>query len=388
MNRSDILLTSLGGGGNKLADTIMNMDTRYQGLFINTSITDLQSLDNCDANIKNYMCISTQNGVGRDRALGKSYAENYVMTIIEKIMNYVQQDVVYLISSLGGGSGSSILSVLLEKLSELKEEGSFDKIINLICIIPDLKSSTVILDNSLNTWSEVLRQNKCINSMIFIDNSVEIEGKTETEEKEIAINERFAELFDSIFDIPDNNGRNFDTGNLGNILKDRGCLYIYELPSGYNSMTEAFRYGEKNSVLAKVFKNEKNIFVNENGKSLLQCGYVGVSLADENYDKSMIRDNYMLRKEFYGGISDEKNLVLISGCLPPSDIMQIIKLELDERAKDNQFDDNSMFFTDFTSSMKPTTATTTNSNVGKNTNTSTSTNKTLKKVMKKSLFKK
>ena len=124
MNRSDILLTSLGGGGNKLADTIMNMDTRYQGLFINTSITDLQSLDNCDANIKNYMCISTQNGVGRDRALGKSYAENYVMTIIEKIMNYVQQDVVYLISSLGGGSGSSILSVLLEKLSELKEEGS------------------------------------------------------------------------------------------------------------------------------------------------------------------------------------------------------------------------------------------------------------------------
>lgn len=386
MNRSDILLTSLGGGGNKLADTIMNKDTRYQGLFINTSITDLQSLDNCDADIKNYICISTRNGVGRDRAIGKSYAENYAMTIIERIMNYVQQDVVYLISSLGGGSGSSILSVLLEKLEELKKDGSFDKTINIICIIPDLKSSTVILDNSLNTWSEVLRRNSCINSMIFIDNSVGIEGITDVEEKEIAINERFADLFDSIFDIPDNNGRKFDTGNLGNILKDKGCLYIYELPSGCNNMTEAFRHGEKNSVLAKVFRNDKNTYVNENGRSMLKCGYVGVSLADENYDKTMIEDNYMVRKELYSGTNEEKNLVLISGCLPPSDTMQIIKLELDERAKDNQLDDSGMFFTDFINNVEPET-TNGSSTTEKNT-TSTSTNKKLKKVMKKSLFKK
>lgn len=385
MNRSDILITSLGGGGNKLADTMMNKDTRYQGLFINTSITDLQSLDNCDANIKNYICISTQNGVGRDREVGKSYAENYAMTIIERIMNYVQQDVVYFVSSLGGGSGSAILSVLLEKLEVLKEEGSFDKIINLICIIPDLKSSDVILQNSLNTWSEVLKKYRCINSMIFIDNNVKIDGITDVEEKEMAINERFANLFDSIFDIPDNNGRRFDTGNLGNVLKDRGCLYIYELPSGCNDMTEAFRYGEKNSVLAKVFKNDKNTFVDENGKSMLKCGYVGVSLADENYDKSMIEDNYMFRNEFYSGNNDEKNLVLVSGCLPPSDTMQVIKLELDERAKDNLLDDSSMFFTDFTSSMNKTTN---NSTINTNDSKPASTNKTLKKVMKKSLFKK
>lgn len=385
MNRSDILITSLGGGGNKLADTMMNKDTRYQGLFINTSITDLQSLDNCDANIKNYICISTQNGVGRDREVGKSYAENYAMTIIERIMNYVQQDVVYFVSSLGGGSGSAILSVLLEKLEVLKEEGSFDKIINLICIIPDLKSSDVILQNSLNTWSEVLKKYRCINSMIFIDNNVKIDGITDVEEKEMAINERFANLFDSIFDIPDNNGRRFDTGNLGNILKDRGCLYMYELPSGCNDMTEAFRYGEKNSVLAKVFKNDKNTFVDENGKSMLKCGYVGVSLADENYDKSTIEDNYMFRNEFYSGNNDEKNLVLVSGCLPPSDTMQVIKLELDERTKDNLLDDSSMFFTDFTSSMNKTTN---NSTINTNDSKPASTNKTLKKVMKKSLFKK
>lgn len=388
MNRSDLLLVSLGGGGNKLADTIMSADSRFQGLFVNTSITDLQSLDNCDNDIKNYICISTQNGVGRNRDLGKSYAENYAMTIIERIMNHAQQDVIYFISSLGGGSGSAILSVLLEKLDELKLEGSFDKIINLICIIPDLKSPDIILDNSLNTWSEVLRRNNCINSMIFIDNGANIKGVTDTEEKESTINEKFAELFDSVFDIPDNNGRKFDTGNLSNILKDRGCLYMYDLPSGCNNMTEAFRYGEKNSVLAKVFRNEKNTHVDELGHSMLKCGYVGVSLADENYDKSLIQENYMLRKEFYCGSNDERNLVLISGCLPPSDTMQIIKLELDERAKDN-LDDDEIFFTDFTSSIKNNKKT---SDVDINDNTiqksNTSTNKKLKKVMKKSLFKK
>lgn len=387
MNRSDLLLISLGGGGNKLADAIMNEDTRYQGLFINTSITDLQTLENCDNSIKNYICISTQNGVGRDRALGKSYAESYAMTIIEKIMNYVQQDTIYLISSLGGGSGSSILSVLLEKLNELKNDGSFDKIINLICIIPDLKSPDVILKNSLNTWSEALRLNNCINSMIFVDNSVNISGITDIEEKEMAINEKFAKLFDSIFDIPDNNGSKFDTGNLSNILKDKGCLYIYDLPSGYNNIIEAFRQGERDSVLAKVFKNNQNTYFDaETNKNMLKCGYMGVSLIDDNYDKSLIEENYLLRNEFYSGRNEDRNLVLISGCLPPSDTMQVIKLELDERAK-NHVSDDSLFFTDFTNSMDNVEPT---KNTGKANEQPTipNANKTLKKVMKKSLFKK
>lgn len=388
MNRSELLLVSLGGGGNKLADTIMNLDNRYQGLFINTSITDLQSLDNCDSVIKNYICISTQNGVGRNRDLGKSYAESYAMTIIERIMNYVQQDTVYFISSLGGGSGSSILSVLLEKLEDLKKEGSFDKIINLICIIPDLKSPDVILKNSLNTWSEVLKRNSCINSMIFVDNNTKIDNITDIEMKEKSINDKFADLFDAVFDIPDNNGSKFDAGNLSNILKDRGCLYIYDLPSGCSSIREAFRKSENDSVLAKVFKNDKNTYYDsESKKSMLKCGYIGISLTDENYDKSEIEDDYVLRNEFYNGRNEEKNLILISGCLPPSDTMQIIKLELDEREKNHVFDDDSLFFTDFTSD----TANKINDSIAERQSKASAipnANKTLKKVMKKSLFKK
>lgn len=388
MNRSELLLVSLGGGGNKLADTIMNLDNRYQGLFINTSITDLQSLDNCDSVIKNYICISTQNGVGRNRDLGKSYAESYAMTIIERIMNYVQQDTVYFISSLGGGSGSSILSVLLEKLDDLKKEGSFDKIINLICIIPDLKSPDVILKNSLNTWSEVLRRNSCINSMIFVDNNTNIDNITDIEIKEKSINDKFADLFDAVFDIPDNNGSKFDTGNLSNILKDRGCLYIYDLPSGCTNIREAFRKSENDSVLAKVFKNNKNTYYDsENKKSMLKCGYIGISLTDENYNKSEIEDDYILRNEFYTGRNEEKNLVLISGCLPPSDTMQVIKLELDEREKSHVFDDDSLFFTDFTNDTinKPNDSITEKQSKA---SAIPNANKTLKKVMKKSLFKK
>lgn len=389
MNRSDLLLVSLGGAGNKLADAIMDTDYRYQGLFINTSITDLETLKHCNTQTKNFICISTQNGVGRNRSLGKSYAESYVMTIIEKILNYVQQDTIYLLSSLGGGSGSAILSVLLEKIAELKTTGEFDKTVNLICIIPDLKSPDVILKNSLNTWSETLRTSGCVNSMIFINNGTQIEGIRDIEKKEVVINEKFASLFDSVFEIPTNNGHKFDSGNLSNILKDKGCLYIYDLPSGYNNVIEAFKKSEQESILPSIYKSTKNTYVDEEtGRVKLRCGYLGISLSDEEYNKASIEKNYIVRRELYVGQNDEKNLVLISGCLPPSGAMENIKMELDERSKRENFDDM-MSFEEFVIDMADTSTNkdTTAKNASHQVPSQESQNKPLKKVMKKSLFK-
>lgn len=386
MNRSDLLLVSLGGGGNRLGDTIMSVDQRFHGFFINTSITDLESLSNYNPKIKNAMCISQQNGVGRNKDIGKTYAEQYSMSIIEKLMKY-EQDVFYLISSLGGGSGSSILSVLLDSLEKLKEEGVFNKIINVMGIIPDSNSPSIILDNALETWTEIFKHRKIINSMIFIDNGTNLTASN-AEDKELLINENFANLFDSIFDIPDYNGVKFDNGNLGNILKDKGCLYIYDLPSGKINIESAMLKATQHSVLAPMEKNKKNLIELEDGVLASKCGYLGISISDENYNADEVSKDYYVKKEAYVGANEDKNLVLISGCVPPNYTMELLKMELEEREKNIEDEDDSVdYFKDFSKNRKSTAKENLIRTTTAEKRDSSSSNKMLKKVMKKNLFK-
>lgn len=385
MDRSDLLLVSLGGGGNRLADTIIDTDPRFHGLFINTSITDMESLNNYNPSIKNYICISQQNGVGRNRDVGKEYAQQYSMSIVEKIMKY-QQETIYLISSLGGGSGSSILTTTLEVLQNLKDEDALNKIINLICIIPDMKSPSIILENALETWDEIFQYSSLINSMIFVDNSAEIASATTNNDKELLINQHFAKLFDSIFDIPDYNGVNFDNGNLGNVLKDKGCLYIYNLPSGKSSIELAMRKAEQNSILAKMYRNDKNTVTLDN-KDLMKVGYIGVSLNDENYSAEDLLENYSIRRETYIGKNEDQNIVLMSGCLPPSYTMEVLELELNDRDKNNNEDNFVLYHKSFSKNRHNKAKEALNQTSSVEKNNSLNSNKKLKKVMKKNLFK-
>lgn len=329
MDRSDILLVSLGGGANRLIDTVVNTDPRFIPLFINTSITDLESLDSFNELTKNYLCISTQNGVGRNRVIGKQYAEQYGYTIMDVLDKY-QQETIYLVASFGGGSGSSILSTILKAIDSLKADGEFNKTINIIGILPDLSSPDIILSNAIDTWNEVMAC-KCINSMIFIDNNTKL-FNTKGNEKEININEHFAELFDSIFSIPDVNGINFDSGNLGNILNNKGCLTIYELDEDCSSIEVAYTKAKKESILAPMFTNELNIIQDSEGVKV-KCGYLGISLVTEKYSSDFITSKFSYKNEIYIGNNEDKNLILISGTLPPFDSITLIQHELKSREK-------------------------------------------------------
>lgn len=380
MLREDAIYLGLGGAGGRLVDTILASDDRFMGYFINTSITDLQSLYHFNHLTKNYFCISQQNGVGRDRNIGKAYAEQQCVSIINKIFNY-QQETIYLVFSLSGGSGSSIASAILNQVSKLRELDAFDKVINAICILPDLNSPDVLLRNAIETWNEII-SSKAINSLIVIDNNVNLSALNQND-KEIKINETFVKMFDSIFDIPNVNGINFDGGNLSNVLNDKGCLYIYDIPSNCGSIEVALNKAESNSVLAKMFKTSKNTVENVDGSTSISCGYVGISLTDELYDSNYILKNYSSKKETYIGENEDKNLLLISGCLPPFHAIQVIETELLDREKNSASndDDEDIFSSFVTKSTIPTQSKTQPVN-----NKKQKANFANKRVLKKSLF--
>lgn len=330
-NINDLLLVGLGGAGGRLVDDLVSYNPLYQQFYMNTSITDLESLTNLNKTTSNFYCLGMSNGVGRNRELGKTLAEQYGYNMID-ILERTQQKVLYLVSSLGGGSGNSILSVLLNALDELKEDGDFHKTINLILILPSLNSPDIILNNAKQSWGEIIAH-KCINSIIFISNNAK-----NGDEKEI--NNDFCETFDSLFDIPDDNGILFDNMNLQNILNDKGVLYFFNLDDDCSSIEIAFEKAKKNSVLAPMFFNELNVKMNKEGTTSTKCGYLGLSLSNKKYNQDYLLNKFIAKHETYiGNNSNGKNLVLLSGMLPPFDSITLIEHELKTRKENTKHEE-------------------------------------------------
>lgn len=330
-NINDLLLIGLGGAGGRLVDDMVEYNPLYQQFYINTSITDLESLNNLNKITNNYYCLGMSNGVGRNRKLGKTLAEQYGYNMMD-IIQRTQQKVLYLVSSLGGGSGNSILSVLLNALDELKEDGDFDKTVNLILILPYLNSHTIILENAKTAWNELI-SHKSVNSIIFISNNSK-------NGNESAINNEFCETFDSLFDIPDDNGILFDNMNLQNIMNDKGVLYFFNLENDCSSIEVAFEKAKKESVLAPMFFNELNLKTNKDGSTYVKCGYLGLSFSNNKYNKDYLINKFDSKYETYvGNNSNDNNLVLISGMIPPYESITLIEHELETRESQKESDD-------------------------------------------------
>lgn len=326
MNREELLLVGLGGAGNKVVDTIVDTDMRFPAYFINSAKTDIESLNNYDNIDKNYFCISNQNGTGRDRNLGKAFAQKKGMNMLDILLRH-DEKTLFFVTSLGGGSGSSIISVLLNGISRIKEDPDmdFDKTINLICILPSLDSPDVVLQNAIDTWNEIMSYN-CVNSMMFIDNNTMSNGNLLDED---SINQIFAEEFTALFDIPSTNGRNFDNGNLRKLINSKGCIYIYDLPSGCESIQEALSVAERNSVVSRMYKSDQ-ILDKTNGLERIQCSCLGTSFNDESYSHDELNISYKANDNF-DGFNEEHNLLLLSGAMPPKTAIDLIEKELTNR---------------------------------------------------------
>ena len=345
MNRSDVLLASLGGAGGRLADTITAVNDRFQTYYINTSITDLESLEFYNPVTRNFYCMGSVNGVGRNRVLGKEIAKQNASILLDALERH-HQSVIYLIASLSGGSGSSTLSILLRAL----QMSPIDKVVNIICILPDKTSDDVLLRNAIETWNEII-DSPCYNSIIFIDNSCPAFQGMNPNDRELMINQQFAEQFDSLFDIPEVNGIQFDAGNLANALTERGCFYFYDLGE-FQTIEAALDHMGQNSVLAPMTVVEEDYSILADGSRAVKCKRLSLSFANQNYNTNVVYRAFASEKEVYVGTNASSNLMLLSGCRPPQGTINELLAELRRREQQHQsntFSFGSMAIPGFTS---------------------------------------
>jgi cell division GTPase FtsZ len=156
----------LGSGqcGSRLAAEFFSKG--YNSFVINTASQDLEFIDLPESN--KLLLDNSVGGAAKDLQIGKSMAENYRSQIKALVnTNFAANDVIMILSSLGGGSGAGSLTTLIEIVAET------GKPIIVCCVLPLNSDDSQTKSNSLITLSQIasMAQNKTIANLILIDNA-------------------------------------------------------------------------------------------------------------------------------------------------------------------------------------------------------------------------
>lgn len=121
----------------------------YRTVVINTSQDDLDSLQL----VKNKLLLGSNGGSGKDRNLSKENLKEYHVKMTNFIKDRFDDDIeiIYLVGSSGGGTGSGVIPMFAELLKKVLPT----KRVGIIGVLPSLKESTVAQVNTLEFVREV-----------------------------------------------------------------------------------------------------------------------------------------------------------------------------------------------------------------------------------------
>lgn len=142
----------LGNAGNQVAEHAKK-EFGIEGLAINTSKDDISNVRSIDV-----ICIGDEKGAGKDRNIARKFLKENISELLEKaeLLKVVREnDVIFIPSSTGGGSGSALAPILTDIFSRYYPS----KIFIPVGILPPLKESVAAQQNSLDYMKEILNMN-------------------------------------------------------------------------------------------------------------------------------------------------------------------------------------------------------------------------------------
>lgn len=143
-----ICTIGIGNAGNQIAELAM---VKYQipGIAINSSQKDLISVKNIPK-----IVIGDEKGAGKSRDEAKRFIKMHVKNLLEqeKFINHVESaDIIFIISSIGGGTGSGMSPIMTDILSRKFSDKKFV----LIEVYPPIGESIAAQQNGLDYLKEV-----------------------------------------------------------------------------------------------------------------------------------------------------------------------------------------------------------------------------------------
>ena len=211
----------IGNCGNQIADLAMS---RYQipGIAINSSQHDLVNIRNITK-----ILVGDEKGAGKNRDAAKNFIKMHIRTLLqqEKFVNHINEhDIIFLISSIGGGTGSGMVPLMCDILSRTFSDKKFI----LIEVYPPIGESLAAQQNSLDYLKEVRMNLPNVVYMAYDNNKFSDLPTSEMMEK---INDEIVEIFpvfrgDYFYPTPYNS---IDEKDLMEIVNASGRLSVFIL---------------------------------------------------------------------------------------------------------------------------------------------------------------
>lgn len=303
MKKSSVLAIGCGGAGNRLLNEFLSLDKRYTGIFMNTNLTEMESLEHFDRDRRCFY-IPNADGTGKDRVLAENYIKEEAPKFAEMILKFTNQNHIIFLTSANGGTGSKA-SMMLPRIIKSKCP---EKTISLIATFPNIDESDVDFNNAIDFWQEAMICKK----RGFIDNFQFIDNNKPYEEEEI--NRLAMEQLDACFDIMEGK---LDTSDVNRYHTSKGYKVALNLDPNCESAKEA---------IDKAI-NESVYFIPEN----LECDILIGNINTENYGVSNIKkhiecyDFSKFHTKNTGG-----SMILLNGCIMPTEAVELVQESLKE----------------------------------------------------------
>lgn len=143
-----ICTIGIGNAGNQVAELAMSL-YNIPGIAINSSQKDLATIKKIPK-----IVLGDEKGAGKNRDEAKKFVKSHAQALLqqEKFTNHIEEsDLIFIISSIGGGTGSGMAPILTDILSRRFSAKKFA----LIEIYPPLAESVAAQQNSIDYLKEV-----------------------------------------------------------------------------------------------------------------------------------------------------------------------------------------------------------------------------------------
>ncbi|HFD2052248.1 hypothetical protein [Clostridium perfringens] len=307
MDKKTTLFIGTGACGGKLADAVLDMDKRFKSLYVNTSLKDVKPRKYARLD-RNVFVPPGADGTGKDKDKGKTYVKEEYIPLTDKIREYELFEDFFVLFSTGGGSGSSFAPWIVKIINKVFE----GRRIHVVAVKPKSDSSKKILENSIDTWTDILSVAHLCASITILDND-----KRETESE---INKQWAEDINDLFNLTMGGEESvIDDSDLGAFLSTGKYFSMLRLSEeNTNSVNKALRQASNSSIYAEAFND--------------RCENLGVSIKEgSNFDIDDIKAHFKVKNDIAEGINEIDNFVLISGTDMPNMTFDLLEEELEER---------------------------------------------------------
>lgn len=259
---------------------------------INTSTEDLASVK-----LSHKIHINNSKGAACNRQNSINDLAESIDDILEELKSYIIEDsIVFIATSLGGGTGSSIAPMLAEILLDLGYT------VGMIVVLPADNESLKIKDNARQAFYEIEELKPRLGSIFILDNNATDKMK---------INSTFASLFTSVMCI---NNKSQD-GNM-DLAEIEACL---KTPS-FSIITRASKQNGNTGYIVDILNRDSNIFAKREDKTISVMGISeAVPARESKIDMVELRQELGIAPtEFHGYMSaSEENVIILSGLMMP-----------------------------------------------------------------------